>query len=316
MEEERKRKKRRKKKKKGFKIAIGIISILILGVAAYAFSVFHSVTATLDKTHEPLNRTVSEKRSTKLDLDKKDPISILLMGVDQRGADRGRSDSLVLITVNPIDKSMKMVSIPRDTRTKIIGKGTGTTDKINHAYAFGGIDMAVNTVENFLDVPIDYYVEVNMESFRDIVDAVGGVTVNNDLDFTYEGQHFTKGKLHLNGAEALRYSRMRKLDPRGDFGRQMRQRQILEAVIKEGASVKSLANYGDILDVIGKNVRTNLTFDQMKDIQSNYKDATGNSEQIQINGTGEKINGIYYYAVPQSERTRLSNLLKQHLNVK
>lgn len=314
MEEERKRKKRRKKKKKGFKIAIGIISILILGVAAYAFSVFHSVTATLDKTHEPLNRTVSEKRSTKVDLEKKDPISILLMGVDQRGADRGRSDSLVLITVNPIDKSMKMVSIPRDTRTKIVGKGT--TDKINHAYAFGGIDMAVNTVENFLDVPIDYYVEVNMESFRDIVDAVGGVTVDNDLDFTYEGQHFTKGKLHLNGAEALRYSRMRKLDPRGDFGRQMRQRQILEAVIKEGASVKSLANYGDILDVIGDNVRTNLTFDQMKDIQSNYKEATGNSEQIQINGTGEKIDGIYYYAVPASERTRLSNLLKEHLNVK
>lgn len=314
MEEERKRKKRRKKKKKGLKIAIGIISILILGVAAYAFSVFHSVTATLDKTHEPLNRTVSEKRSTKVDLEKKDPISILLMGVDQRGADRGRSDSLVLITVNPINKSMKMVSIPRDTRTKIVGKET--TDKINHAYAFGGIDMAVNTVENFLNVPIDYYVEVNMESFRDIVDAVGGVTVDNDLDFTYEGQHFTKGKLHLNGAEALRYSRMRKLDPRGDFGRQMRQRQILEAVIKEGASVKSLANYGDILDVIGDNVRTNLTFDQMKDIQSNYKEATGNSEQIQISGSGEKIDGIYYYAVPESERTRLSNLLKEHLNIK
>lgn len=88
-----------------------------------------------------------------------------------------------------------MVSIPRDTRTEIVGKGT--TDKINHAYAFGGVDMAVNTVEKFLDVPVDYYVQVNMESFKDIVDAVGGVTVNNDLNFDYDGYSFKKESLRL-----------------------------------------------------------------------------------------------------------------------
>ncbi|MFB8422117.1 LytR family transcriptional regulator [Priestia megaterium] len=314
MEEERKRKKRRKKKKKGFKIAIGIISILILGVAAYAFSVFHSVTATLDKTHEPLNRTGSEKRSTKVDLEKKDPISILLMGVDQRGADRGRSDSLILMTVNPTTQSVKMVSIPRDTRTEIIGKGT--TDKINHAYAFGGVDMAVKTVENFLNIPVDYYIKVNMEGFRDIVDAVGGVQVTNTFSFDYGGQSFPKGQLKLNGDDALLYSRMRYEDPEGDFGRQKRQRQIIEAVIEEGASVKSLTNYGTILNAISDNVKTNLTFDQMKDIQQNYKEARHDLEQIQVPGSGEKINGIYYYKVSEAERTKLSDTLKQHLELK
>ncbi|MES5263880.1 LytR family transcriptional regulator [Priestia aryabhattai] len=309
----RRRKRRNPKKKRALKITMAIILVLILGVGAYAYSIWHSVEKTFTQTHDPLNRDVSEKRSEKVSFSKRDPISILLLGVDQRAGDRGRSDSLILMTVNPKDQSMKMVSIPRDTRTEIVGKGT--TDKINHAYAFGGVDMAVNTVEKFLDVPVDYYVQVNMESFKDIVDAVGGVTVNNDLNFDYDGYSFKKGNLTLDGKEALAYSRMRKQDPRGDFGRQMRQRQIIEGVIEEGASVQSLANYGTILDTIGTNVRTNLTFDDMKQIQSNYKDARHNVEQLQVDGKGEKINGIYYYAVSDATRQALSSKLKQHLNI-
>jgi polyisoprenyl-teichoic acid--peptidoglycan teichoic acid transferase len=309
----RRRKRRKPKKKRALKITMAIILILILGVGAYAYSIWHSVEKTFTQTHEPLNRDVSEKRSEKVSFSKRDPISILLLGVDQRAGDRGRSDSLILMTVNPKDQSMKMVSIPRDTRTEIVGKGT--TDKINHAYAFGGVDMAVNTVEKFLNVPVDYYVQVNMESFKDIVDAVGGVTVNNDLNFNYDGYSFKKGNLTLDGKEALAYSRMRKQDPRGDFGRQMRQRQIIEGVIEEGASVQSLANYGTILDTIGTNVRTNLTFDDMKQIQSNYKDARHNVEQLQVDGKGEKIDGIYYYAVSDATREALSSKLKQHLNI-
>jgi LCP family protein required for cell wall assembly len=311
---QRKRRKRKSKKKKGFKIALAIILLLILGVGIYGYSVYSSVANTLNRTHDPLSREKSEKRSEKVSLAKHDPISILLLGVDQRGADRGRSDSLMLLTVNPDKQSVKMVSIPRDTRTEIVGKGK--QDKINHAYAYGGVDMSINTVENFLDVPIDYYVQVNMESFKDIVDAVGGVTVNNTLDFTYEGHHFEKGTLELNGENALKYSRMRYDDPRGDFGRQSRQQQIIQAVIDEGASIKSLTNYGTILDAIGDNVKTNLTFNDMKEIQSNYKEARNNVEHIQINGTGKKINGIYYYEVPDAERTKISQTLKKNLNLK
>lgn len=310
---QRRRKKRKTKKKKGFKIAVAIIILLILGVGIYGYSVYSSVENTFNKTHEPLSREKSEKRSEKVSLAKHDPISILLLGVDQRGADRGRSDSLMLLTVNPDKKAVKMVSIPRDTRTEIIGKGK--EDKINHAYAFGGVDMSIKTVENFLDVPIDYYIQVNMESFKDIVDIVGGVTVNNTLDFTYEGHHFKTGKLELNGENALKYSRMRYEDPRGDFGRQSRQQQIIQAVIDEGASIKSLTNYGNILDVIGNNVKTNLTFDDMKEIQTNYKEARNSIEHIQIKGTGGKMNGIYYYNVPKIESTRISNILKGNLDL-
>ena len=301
-------------KKKILFWVLGIIGIIVVGGGVYAYTVYSNVSNTLDAVHKPLNREKSEKREQKVDISDKKPISILMMGVDQRGEDQGRSDSLMLFTLNPKTKSMKIISIPRDSYTEIVGKGT--KDKINHAYAFGGIDMAVKTVENFLNVPVDHYIEVNMDGFKDIVDAVGGVDVNNDLDFTYEGIHFEKGNIHLDGRKALHYSRMRKLDPRGDFGRQMRQRQVIQGVIKQGATVSSLASYGDVLKAIEKNVKTSLTQDQMFDIQKNYKDCMQNSEEIQIPGDGHKAaDGIWYYYVPDAAKQDLTNKLRTHLEL-
>ncbi len=140
------------------------------------------------------------------------------------------------------------MGIPRDTYTEIIGKGK--SDKINHAYAFGSVDM---------------------EGFKDIVDAAGSIDVNNDLEFSLEGRYFQKGNIRLTGDHALAFTRMRKEDPRGDFERQMRQRQVIQAVIKKDASFSSLSNYGDVLTAIQKNMKTNLTQDQIFDLPKNYK---------------------------------------------
>lgn len=258
-----------------------------------------------------MKRSESEQRVVNLAAG--DPISILLFGVDQREGDRGRPDSLILLTANPGDKSIKMVSIPRDTYTEIIGKGI--KDKINHSYTYGGVDMTIKTIESFLDVPIDYYLEVNMDGFKDLVDSVGGVTVNNTLDFFYDGTDFPVGQLNLNGEEALKYSRMRALDPQGDFGRQERQRKIIQAFIKEAVQIKTLTNYGSILEVIGENVKTNLTFEEMKEIQANYSETRHNLEQIQINGSGKEEKDVYYYIVPEEERAKLSETVKKHLEI-
>ena len=178
---------------------LGIIGVLIIGGGIYAYNIYSSVSKTLDEVHKPLKRDEGNKQEEKIS--NSEPVSILLLGADERGEDKGRSDSLMVITLNPKTNSMKTVSIPRDTYTEIVGKGK--KDKINHAYAFGGIDMSVKTVENFLDIPVDHYIEVNMEGFKDVVDAVGGVEVNNDLAFSYEGSQFMKGDIHLNGTEAL-----------------------------------------------------------------------------------------------------------------
>ncbi|HDX9579067.1 TPA: LytR family transcriptional regulator [Bacillus pseudomycoides] len=295
---------------------LGIVGVLVIGTGAYAYHVYSSVSNTLSDVHKPLQRDKDNSKGAeeaKAKVKEAQPVSILLLGADERGDDKGRSDSLMVITLNPKTKSMKTVSIPRDTYTEIVGKGK--KDKINHAYAFGGVDMSVATVEKFLDMPINYYIEVNMEGFKDIVDAVGGVDVNNDLEFTQDAHHFAKGNIHLTGDEALAYTRMRKQDPRGDFGRQMRQRQVMQAVISKGANVSSLANYGDVLKAVQKNVKTNLTQDQMFDMQKNYKDCLQNKEDIQIPGDGHIQDKIWYYFVPDQDRQNLSNKLKEHLEV-
>ncbi|MBG9452155.1 trascriptional regulator [Cytobacillus firmus] len=301
-----------KKKKKWPKIVAGIFLVLFLAVGGYVFMVYKSLTEAVETMHQPISHK-SDKRPQEITLTEKEPFSVLMLGVDERTGDKGRSDTMIVLTVNPNDKSIKMVSIPRDTRTEIIGKGF--EDKINHAYAFGNEEMSMATVENFLDIPLDYYIKVNMESFKDIVDAVGGITVNSSLDFSQEGYHFTKGTNTLDGEAALAYVRMRKQDPNGDFGRQQRQRQIIEGVIKKGMSVNSLTKFDDVFEVLGKNVRTNLTFDEMKDIQKNYKEAAGTMQQMTIKGNGQTINKVWYLVVPDEEKTRVQEELKAHLEL-
>ncbi|MBL5766340.1 LytR family transcriptional regulator [Heyndrickxia sporothermodurans] len=291
---------------------IGIILlVLILGAGAYVYSIYHSLTKAVNTMHNPVDRKSSREKEIRFK--DKDPISILMLGVDERKGDRGRSDTMIVLTVNPTVKSVQMLSIPRDTRVEIVGKGT--EDKINHAYAFGGVAMSMNTVEKFLDIPVDYYIKVNMEGFEDIVNAVGGVTVNNTLDFSYGGYHFPKGEVNLDGKKALAFVRMRKEDPRGDFGRNDRQRQVIQGVISKGASVSALTKYNDVFETLGKNVETNLTFDEMMSIQKYYKDARHKIEQFQLKGQGTKIGGIYYYIVPQDEKQKAHNRLKQHLEL-
>ncbi|MEH6955480.1 polyisoprenyl-teichoic acid--peptidoglycan teichoic acid transferase TagU [Neobacillus drentensis] len=303
-----------KKKRTWLRVTGIILLVLLIGVGVYAYSVYSSLTNAVETMHHPIDRAKSDKRVEEVSLQNKQPFSVLLLGVDQRKGDKGRSDTIIVLSINPKLNSVKMLSIPRDTRTEIIGRGT--EDKINHAYAFGNEEMAMNTVENFLDIPIDYFVKVNMEGFKDIVDAVGGITVDNDLDFSQGGYNFPKGQVTLDGKKALAFTRMRHEDPRGDFGRQLRQREIIQGVLREGASLSSITKYQSIFAALGNNVRTNLTFDQMMDIQKNYRSAAGNVEQMTVKGSGTKINGIYYYIVPKAEKQQIQTELKTQLEMK
>lgn len=124
-----------------------------------------------------------------------------------------------------------------------------------------------------------------------------------------------EGKQHVNGEVALKYARMRKEDPRGDFGRQQRQREIVEQVIHEGTKLTSLANYQKILKALEKNVQTNLTMDQMIAIQRSYKSAAKHINQMEIPGDGGMVDDIWYFTVSDEIRLTLSNELRQQLNL-
>lgn len=300
-----------------------IVLFFMIGAGVYLYNIYTSVTKAVETMHEPIDRETSDQKRKKILFEendrkkgeekdqKREPFSMLLLGVDARLGDSGRSDTMIVMTVNPDLKSTKMVSIPRDTRTLIVGKGF--EDKINHAYAFGGAKMSLETVEEFLDIPIDYYVKVNMDGFADIVNAVGGVTVDNRLPFSREGHDFPKGKINLNGQEALAYVRMRKKDPNGDFGRQQRQRQVIKGVIRKGKSFSSITKHDEILEALSKNVKTNLTLKEMAAIQKHYKSASNDLQQIQIKGEGKIIDDIYYQVVTEEEKEKVRNELKTHI---
>ncbi|PLS36743.1 transcriptional regulator [Carnobacterium maltaromaticum] len=303
-------------KTKKILIMLLCLFLLIIGaIGVYAFKVYRDVTNTTDNIYEKVDK--DEVRNDPVSVDKgEDPFSVLLLGVDTGDLGRteqGRSDSIMVVTVNPNTNESKIVSIPRDTYTEIIGQDT--TDKINHAYAFGGTAMAVNTVQNLLNIPIDYYIEVNMQGVKDLVDAVGGIDVNSPLEFKQNGFEFTKGPVHLDGEKALAFSRNRYDDPTGDYGRQGRQRQVIEAVVKKAATFSTLTNYKDILNALQNNMKTNLTFDNMYDIQAKYKAAAGNIEQVQMQGTGEMINDISYQIISPDELARVSGILRNNLEL-
>ncbi|MGC4378010.1 LCP family protein [Fictibacillus sp. Mic-4] len=305
---------RHKKKRSNWrKIISSILVILLLSAGGYGFYIYHSIKGAANEMHSTKYWSGSKLRTGPLDLESGQPISILIMGVDERANDVGRSDTLVMVTVNPKDESIKMTSIPRDTRTEIVGHGT--IDKINHSYAFGGPKMTIQTVEHFLNVPVDFYVKVNMKAFKKIIDALGGITVQNKFTFTTHKYTFKQGELTLNGDQALDWARMRKKDPRGDLGRNERQRQVIQKVINEGAKPSTLTKLDDIINVLGKNIETNMTFDEMKTIQANYMGARKHIQSVEIGGSPQTINGISYYVVPEQERLAVSNELKKHLGL-
>ncbi|PIC86120.1 transcriptional regulator LytR [Sporosarcina sp. P20a] len=301
----------RKKKSKLKWLWITLITIAILVVAGgiYLFTVYGSVKSTVNKdTHESVKAIDTEV--TKEKVAKRDSLNVLLMGVDERAGDKGRSDTMIVMTLDADNSRAQMVSIPRDTLTEIVGKGV--KDKINHAYAFGGSEMSVDTVEKFLDIDLDYYVRVNMEGLEDLVDAVDGITIHNNFEFTEGGRTFKEGEVTLNGKEALSYVRMRKNDPEGDVGRNERQRKVIQAVIDKGVNVKSVTRINKLIGILGKNVVTNLDFDEIQELYKNYKNVRRDISTYQITGENKVINDIWYLLVPDEEKTKTTEMIREY----
>lgn len=305
------------KGKKIFLIIFGIVAVLVIGVVGIGAKLYMDLSSSIQKTYESVERKNQEegKRETPVNLDEKDSFSVLLLGIDTGDlgrTDQGRSDAIMVATVNPTDGQTTIVSVPRDTYVDIVGHGT--TDKINHAYAFGGAAMSMDTVQKFLDIPIDHYVAMNMAGIKELVDAIGGVDVNNDLKFEKDDFTFDIGKIHLNGEQALSYTRMRYDDPSGDYGRQGRQRNVVAAVAKKALSLDGVSQYKEVLSAIEGNMKTDMDFGMMQKIALDYRDAFKKVEQVQMQGEGFMQDGISYQRVSGDELKRVQQILKEQLD--
>ena len=301
------------KGKKIFAIIFGIILVLFLAVVGMGAKLYWDVSKSMDKTYE----TVERSKKSQVNLNNKEPFSVLLLGIDTGDdgrVEQGRSDTTIVATVNPRDKQTTLVSLARDTYVDIPGQGK--QDKLNHAYAFGGATLAMDTVENYLNIPINHYVSINMAGLKELVNAVGGIEVNNNLTFSQDGYDFTIGKISLDGEQALSYSRMRYEDPNGDYGRQERQRKVIEGIVQKVLSLNSVSNYQEILTAVSDNMKTDLSFDDMKKIALDYRSAFGKVKQDQLQGTGFMQDGVSYQRVDEQELTRVQQELKNQLNTK
>ncbi|SDI94423.1 LCP family glycopolymer transferase [Alteribacillus bidgolensis] len=302
------RRKKDRKKRRILKVVLILVGLLLIGGGAYGYYVYNDVKQTVDtKMHDPVSTIDIEHTQRKVK--ERETLNVLLLGIDERQGDSGRSDTMIVMTLDPNNDRMQMISIPRDTRTTI--EGEGMDDKINHAYAFGGTEMAVDTVEKFLDIDLDYYVRMNMEGLAQLVDSVGGIEVENDRAFQHNGNLFKEGKIQLNGEEALSFVRMRKEDPDGDAGRNQRQRQVIQGVIEKGASISGVNKYQDILHVLGNNVSTNMSFENMRNLAMNYRSARSNIESYQMTGQGQRIDDIYYLIVSDEEIEKVNKMIEE-----
>ncbi|CAF1721831.1 Putative transcriptional regulator YwtF [Bacillus subtilis] len=267
MEERLQHKKKKRRLKKWVKFTIGLFAILIIVTGSISTYAYIKLNNASKQAHIDLNDNgQSVKRIKEFD-PKKDSFTVLLLGIDSRGlkgetVDDARSDANVLVTFNRKNKSATMLSIPRDSYVNIPGYGY---DKFTHAHAYGGVKLSAKTVENLLDIPVDYVIESNFDAFKDVVDELNGVSINVESEkIVNQIKKDTKGKVilktgvqTLNGEEALAYVRTRKADT--DFQRGQRQMEVLNAIIKKSKSLSSIPAYDDIVDSLGENLKMNLS---------------------------------------------------------
>ncbi len=307
------RKKKRNKKssplKKTIFILLGILVVLLVGATAFLGKTYFDVKNTANKVSKPV-----EGRVDTTNIKDGEPFSVLLLGLDTGEfgrTDVGRSDTILVATVNPKENKTTLVSVPRDTRMEMVGHGT--VEKAAHAYAYGQEKMALDSMEKFLDIPLDHYVWINMEGFEDLVNAVDGVEVNNKFEFEQDGHKFPKGKNKLNGEQALAYTRMRYEDPNGDYGRQVRQQEVIGSIADRALTFSGVTRYKQILKAIEDNMKTDLEPDEMFTIAKDYRNCFTKIDNETLHGNGETIDGLSYQVIPNEELARVQALLKQQL---
>ena len=318
--------KSRQGKKRILKTVLSVLMIAMVGVIAYMFKAYSDIGSTAESIYNEVS--VVEMREESIEVETAtQPISFVLLGVDTGTAEEertetGRSDTIIVCTVNPNTNTTTLLSIPRDSYAEIVGYSDvydyygDYYDKMNHAYAFGGTEMSINTVQEFLNIPIDYYVEVNFDGLVDIVDAVGGIEITSPLTFDFYGPQFIEGQTQtLTGYDALQFSRMRKQDPEGDLGRQKRQQMVIKAILDKVLTMGTVVNYKNILSTLEDNVQLNMSLDEIISVASGYRKSMENFQQFYVEGEELYIDEIYYYYVDPKERLRLSNILRTELEL-
>lgn len=248
-------------------------------------------------------------------IDGKDDITFLLMGVDSNDvfdSSGSRTDTMILCKVDKSTGKISMLSIPRDTRVRI--RGRKNEEKINHAHAYGGPELAVKAVKDLFGIELEYYVKVDYQIVKEFVNLIGGVEVDVPMNMKYSDPtanpplyiNLKKGLQVLDGDKALQFLRFRKGYADQDLGRINAQQQFIKAAIKKTLSVENIGKVPKMIKSYYDNVETNIPLDLILKFAVNAKDF--NTDQIQmatLPGEPQYISGVSYYVANEEETNML-----------
>lgn len=333
--------KKRKRRSKFKKVVIILGFLVVLTISGVAYSLLN--------VQKQLTKTYVNNTPSKVSINSNKPLSILLLGVDTGDNDRGgaqswngNSDSQMILTLNPETKTTTIISIQRDTMTNIINskKEVLSTQKMNAAYPLGynengletAVSYAMNTISEQSGISIDNFVAMNMDGLVNLVDDVGGIDVINDSggdifisntepQYTAVVPFIGEGKSqHINGEQALVFSRDRDHLPNGDYGRSAHQREVLQALMKKMLNLNSITTYQKFIKSISNDFKTDISVD-VKNLMSlmSYKDCFNKVVSIQYEGVGKMVddasgNEISYQFIPNNVYLSIQNVLRKSIN--
>ncbi len=238
----------------------------------------------------------------KEEVNESDSFNVYISGIDTYGSIStvSRSDVNLVLSVNPVDRKVLITTVPRDTYLAI-GGDNNKLDKLTHAGLFG-VDTSIKSLENLLDIDIDYYSKVNFTTLTKLIDIIGGITVDNPVAFTSSSgsYDFPKGPVNMYGAKALAYSRERYNLSEGDFDRGKNQTRVMTAIIKKMLRPESLLNFNEIANIALESVDTDIPYSKMIELVNNQledgKDWTIETQALK----GEGASGLSSYLMPNA----------------
>lgn len=295
-----------------FFISLVCFGLIFAVLDGSLFSKNNSIIAT-DGSHEDGEKLKEPKN--------KNELLFLLMGIDGNDVTKSkgnRTDTMILVKMNFKDGSIDLLSIPRDTRVYVKGK----EDKINHAHAFGGSELSIRTVREFLNIDLDHYVKVDYQVVKGVVEAIGGIDIDVPVRMRYRDPYakpplnidLQPGPQRLYGEDAHDFLRFRSY-PNGDIGRVEAQQYFMKELVKQTLTARNIFKLPKLIEEYYKNVETNIPLTTiLRGAASANKIDMENMNTLMIPGTDKRINGISYYIYDEIETKKMvEENLKEYL---
>ncbi|MGH3024744.1 MAG: LCP family protein [Gaiellaceae bacterium] len=301
---------RRRRARRWLRIGLVVVLIVLLALSVWGLLGYLAFRSGVGEANERLDSRTYAALAPQDGLLLSNPSTTLVLGTDEGPRREGpfRSDAMMIVRTDPDEHRIALLSIPRDLRVDIPGRGL---DKVNAAYAYGGSTLAVRTVQNLTGIPINHVVVVNFSEFRDVIDALGGVTIDvprrilsNKFECPYgtpakcdrwDGWRFRRGEQEMNGKRALIYARVREnqLDPRdNDITRGARQQGVLQAMADEVTSFSTFLRLPFIGDDLVKPLATDLSANELIQLAwVKYRTPSSGTLRCRLGGSISSLNG-------------------------